>query len=216
MRSLADSYFVFGLSTMRGVLNGLDRPDALNSEALRCAASRRSRASRSSRSRSRSFSRFCFAVRYRLDGILVRECFDTSVKLAMIPPREQRPTGPRRASVRFPDANRITAGGSVNGRSPIQLAAPEAGRASEAVETFLGVLEPSQFGPIQDTAHDDVDGRRPNRRRDGSGLLGRVKRVLLPNGEAMPLHEEPAYFLRWELVTDGGAVRRAAGGREAD
>jgi hypothetical protein len=28
-----------------------------------------------------------------------------------------------------------------------------------------------------------------------------VKRVLLPNGEEMPLHEEPVYFLRWELVT---------------
>jgi hypothetical protein len=29
----------------------------------------------------------------------------------------------------------------------------------------------------------------------------RVLRVLLPNGEAMPVHEEPIYFLRWELVT---------------
>jgi hypothetical protein len=28
-----------------------------------------------------------------------------------------------------------------------------------------------------------------------------VKRVLLPNGEEMPLREEPVYFLRWELVT---------------
>jgi hypothetical protein len=25
--------------------------------------------------------------------------------------------------------------------------------------------------------------------------------VLLPNGDEMPLHEEPVYFLRWELVT---------------
>ena len=29
----------------------------------------------------------------------------------------------------------------------------------------------------------------------------RVKRVLLPNGDEMRLHEEPVYFLRWELVT---------------
>jgi hypothetical protein len=29
----------------------------------------------------------------------------------------------------------------------------------------------------------------------------RVKRVLLPNGDEMPLREEPVYFLRWELVT---------------
>jgi hypothetical protein len=30
----------------------------------------------------------------------------------------------------------------------------------------------------------------------GPGLWVRVKRVLLPNGEPMPLHEEPVYFLR--------------------
>jgi hypothetical protein len=35
----------------------------------------------------------------------------------------------------------------------------------------------------------------------GPGLWVRVNRVLLPNGEEMPLHEEPVYFLRWELVT---------------
>jgi hypothetical protein len=28
-----------------------------------------------------------------------------------------------------------------------------------------------------------------------------VKRVLLPNGDEMPLREELVYFLRWELVT---------------
>jgi hypothetical protein len=28
-----------------------------------------------------------------------------------------------------------------------------------------------------------------------------VKRVLLPNGEEMPLPEEPVCFMRWELVT---------------
>jgi hypothetical protein len=28
-----------------------------------------------------------------------------------------------------------------------------------------------------------------------------VKRVLLPNGEEMPLPEEPVYFPRWEVVT---------------
>jgi hypothetical protein len=28
-----------------------------------------------------------------------------------------------------------------------------------------------------------------------------VKRVVLPSAEAMPLHEEPVSFLRWELVT---------------
>jgi hypothetical protein len=35
----------------------------------------------------------------------------------------------------------------------------------------------------------------------GPGLWVRVKRVLLPNGEEMPLPEEPVYLLRWELVT---------------
>jgi hypothetical protein len=35
----------------------------------------------------------------------------------------------------------------------------------------------------------------------GPGLWIRVQRVLLPNGDAMPLHAEPVYFLRWELVT---------------
>jgi hypothetical protein len=35
----------------------------------------------------------------------------------------------------------------------------------------------------------------------GPGLWVRVKRVLLPNGEEIPLPEEPVYFLRWELVT---------------
>jgi hypothetical protein len=29
----------------------------------------------------------------------------------------------------------------------------------------------------------------------------RVKRVLMPDGRELPLHEEPVYFLRWELVT---------------
>jgi hypothetical protein len=28
-----------------------------------------------------------------------------------------------------------------------------------------------------------------------------VKRVLMPDGQEMPLREEPVYFLRWELVT---------------
>jgi hypothetical protein len=49
----------------------------------------------------------------------------------------------------------------------------------------------------------------------GPGLWLRVKRVLMPDGGEMPLHEEPVYFLRWELVT-GAAVRRAAGGHSAD
>jgi hypothetical protein len=35
----------------------------------------------------------------------------------------------------------------------------------------------------------------------GPGVWIRVKRVLLPNGEEMPLPEEPVYFLRWEVVT---------------
>ena len=50
----------------------------------------------------------------------------------------------------------------------------------------------------------------------GPGLWVRVKRVLLPNGEEMPLPEEPVYFLRWELVTTARLVRRAAGGRAAN
>jgi hypothetical protein len=34
----------------------------------------------------------------------------------------------------------------------------------------------------------------------GPGLWVRVKRVLMPDGRELPLHEEPVYFLRWELV----------------
>jgi hypothetical protein len=36
---------------------------------------------------------------------------------------------------------------------------------------------------------------------EGQGLWVRVKRVLLPNGDEMPLHEELVYFLQGELVT---------------
>jgi hypothetical protein len=35
----------------------------------------------------------------------------------------------------------------------------------------------------------------------GPGLWVRVKPVLMPDGQEMPLREEPVYFLRWELVT---------------
>jgi hypothetical protein len=66
----------------------------------------------------------------------------------------------------------------------------------EAIETFLGVLEPSQEHAMTTwtVAGQIVGESRP-------GLWVRVTRVLLPNGDEMPLPEEPVYFLRWELVT---------------
>jgi hypothetical protein len=66
----------------------------------------------------------------------------------------------------------------------------------EAIETFLGGLEPSEENAMTTwTVAGQVVGEA------GPGLWLRVKRVLLPNGEEMPLPEEPVYFLRWELVT---------------
>jgi hypothetical protein len=82
----------------------------------------------------------------------------------------------------------------------------------EAIETFLGVLEPSQEHAMTTwTVAGQVVGEA------GPGLWVRVKgRVHLPNGEELPpLREEPVYFLRWELVTNGVALRRAAGGHSA-
>jgi hypothetical protein len=65
----------------------------------------------------------------------------------------------------------------------------------EAVETFLGVLEPAQERAMTTwTVAGQIVGEA------GPVLWVRVKRVLLPNGEEMPLREEPVYFLRWELV----------------
>jgi hypothetical protein len=67
----------------------------------------------------------------------------------------------------------------------------------EAIETFLGVLEPAQERAMTTwTVTGQVVGEA------GPGLWVRVKRVLLPSGEEMLLlREEPVYFLRWELVT---------------
>jgi hypothetical protein len=84
----------------------------------------------------------------------------------------------------------------------------------EAVETFLGVLEPAQERAMTTwTVAGQVVGEA------GPGLWIRVKRVLFPNGEEMPLHEEPVYFLRWKLVTTArqydalpGDVRRIGAG----
>jgi hypothetical protein len=66
----------------------------------------------------------------------------------------------------------------------------------KAVETFLGVLEPSQERAMTTWI---VAGQIVG--EAGPGLWVRVSRVLLPNGEEMPIREEPIYFLRWELVT---------------
>jgi hypothetical protein len=66
----------------------------------------------------------------------------------------------------------------------------------EAVETFLGVLEPSEESAMTTwTVAGQVVGEA------GPGLWIRVKRVLMPDGRDLPLHEKPVYFLRWELVT---------------
>jgi hypothetical protein len=67
---------------------------------------------------------------------------------------------------------------------------------TEVIETFRGVSEPSQEHAMTTwTVAGQIVGEA------GPGLWVRVKRVLLPNGEEMPLHEEPVYFLRWELDT---------------
>ena len=67
---------------------------------------------------------------------------------------------------------------------------------TEVIETFLGVLEPSQERAMTTwTVAGQIVGEA------GPGLWVRVTRVLLPNGEEMRLPEEPVYFLRWELVT---------------
>ena len=61
---------------------------------------------------------------------------------------------------------------------------------------YLGILEPAQERAMTTwTVAGQVVGEA------GPGLWVRVKRVLLPNGDPMSLHEEPVYFLRWELVT---------------
>jgi hypothetical protein len=65
----------------------------------------------------------------------------------------------------------------------------------EAIETFLGVLEPAQERSMTTWT---VAGRVVG--EAGPGLWLRVQRVLMPDGGELPLHEEPVYFLRWELV----------------
>jgi hypothetical protein len=66
----------------------------------------------------------------------------------------------------------------------------------EAVETFLGVPVTAEERAMTTwTVAGQVVGEA------APGLWVRVKRVLLPNGDEMPLHEDPVYFLRWELVT---------------
>ena len=67
---------------------------------------------------------------------------------------------------------------------------------AEAVQTFLGVLEPRQETAMTSwTVSGEIVGE------SAPGLWLRVQRVLLPDGREMPLHEAPIYFLRWELVT---------------
>jgi hypothetical protein len=67
---------------------------------------------------------------------------------------------------------------------------------AEAIETFLGVLEPRQETAMASWI---VAGQLIG--ESGPGLWLRVTRVLMPDGTEMPLREEPIYFLRWELVT---------------
>ena len=67
---------------------------------------------------------------------------------------------------------------------------------AEAIEAFLGVLEPAQETATTSwTVAGQVVGE------SGPGSIRPREAVLLPNGDEMPLHEEPVYFLRWELVT---------------
>lgn len=66
----------------------------------------------------------------------------------------------------------------------------------EAIETFLGVLEPERETTM---ATWTVAGQITGESHPGVWL--RVQRVLLPDGRPMPLHDEPVYLLRWDLVT---------------
>jgi hypothetical protein len=67
---------------------------------------------------------------------------------------------------------------------------------AEAIETFLGVLEPRQETALMSwTVGGEVVGE------SGPGLWICVRRVLLPDGSEMAFPEMPTYFLRWELVT---------------
>lgn len=66
----------------------------------------------------------------------------------------------------------------------------------EAIETFLGVLEPAQEHAMMTwTVAGQVVGE------SGPGLWVRVKRVLLPSGRGDAAPRGAVYFLRWELVT---------------
>jgi hypothetical protein len=77
----------------------------------------------------------------------------------------------------------------------------------EAIETFLGVLEPGDERAMTSwVVAGQVVGEA------GPGLWLRVKRVLMPDGAEMPLREEPVYFLRLGVGHDGAAARRAAAG----
>jgi hypothetical protein len=73
----------------------------------------------------------------------------------------------------------------------------------EAIETFLGVP-----GPTHETAMTTWTVAGQVGGEAGSGLSLLVKRVLMPDGGEMPLHQDPVY--------DGPAARRAAGGHSAD
>ena len=53
---------------------------------------------------------------------------------------------------------------------------------------------PGRPGAKLGARHDDVAGQVVG--EAGPGLWVQVKRVLLPNGEEMPLPEEPVYLLR--------------------
>jgi hypothetical protein len=82
---------------------------------------------------------------------------------------------------------------------------------TEAIETFLGVLEPSQERAMTTwTVGGQVVGEA------GPGVWIRMKRMLLPNGEEMPLHQERVYFLRWELVTTARLYDALPGDHSAD
>jgi hypothetical protein len=80
-------------------------------------------------------------------------------------------------------------------RIPHDFWSRASGSPPEGIETFLGVPVPAEERAMTTwTVAGQVVGEA------GPGLWVRVKRLLLPNGEEMPLPEEPVYFLRWELL----------------
>jgi hypothetical protein len=67
---------------------------------------------------------------------------------------------------------------------------------AEAVETFLGILDPQQESPFASWV---VAGQIAGESVPGLWML--VERVTMPDGRDVPVPEDAVYFLRWEFLT---------------